>query len=292
MAVVILVVNQRRDRLKHIRVAVGPVSLAMLSAPDVVEVPLDVSQHHQVQKTVVVQIHPRRAGGPAAPSDTGLLRDVGEGAIAIVVVELIAPISGHIQIFEAVIVIIADRHTHPVSRALQAGLFRYVLKSAVSLLVVQPVPVGRSALLRDGPFGCGIAERRAVHEKNIQPPIVVVVEQRDPCTHGFDQIVFRNMRGQVSEVDPQCRGRVDKFPTGGDRLGGHLALLRRSPQAANCNHQTEKNTHDWNIMQFSTLQDQSRMKTSGSTGSDTEIQSGPTKSQAICRFSALFPVGS
>src|SRR5438445_13614200 len=129
----------------------------MLSAPDVVEVPLDISQHHQIQKTVVVQIHPRRAWGPAAPSDTGLLRYVGEGTVALVVVQLISPVSGHIQIFEAVIVIVADRHTHPVSRARQAGLFCYVLKSAVSLLVVQPVPVGRSALWRDGPFGCGIA---------------------------------------------------------------------------------------------------------------------------------------
>src|SRR2546429_3554365 len=45
----IVVVNQRRDRLKHIRVAVGSVSFAMLSTPDIFEVPLDVSQHHQIR---------------------------------------------------------------------------------------------------------------------------------------------------------------------------------------------------------------------------------------------------
>src|SRR6266566_3143424 len=145
VTVSIVVVNQRRDRLKQIRVAIGSVSFAMLSTPDIFEVPLDVSQHYQIQKAVIIQIYPRRAYGPAAPAD--------------------------------------------------AGLFRYVLEGAVFLLVVEPVPVGRSALLRDGTFGCGIAERRAVHEKNIQSPIVVVVKQRDASTHGFDQIVFRNMGG-------------------------------------------------------------------------------------------------
>ncbi len=37
-------------------------------------------------------------------------------------------------------------------------------------------------------FREGIANMAGVHEKNVQQAVVVVIEERDPARHGFDQI--------------------------------------------------------------------------------------------------------
>src|ERR1022692_4018083 len=92
----IVVIDQRRNRLKRIGMAIGAKTLLMLSAPDIVEVPLKISQDHEIQQAVIVEVHPRRAGRPAAASDAGLRRHVGEGAVPIVVIEPVAAVRGDV----------------------------------------------------------------------------------------------------------------------------------------------------------------------------------------------------
>jgi hypothetical protein len=66
--------------------AIRPVALLVLAAPDVIEVPLQVAQHYQIQKTIVIQVHPGRARRPPSAGDPGLLSDIRESAIPVVVV--------------------------------------------------------------------------------------------------------------------------------------------------------------------------------------------------------------
>ena len=96
VAIAVVVIDERRDGFELIGMAVGAKASLAFSAPDIVKVPLQVAQHHQIQKAVVVQIHPRGAGGPAAAGDTSSLRHVGKRAVAVVVVERITPIRGHV----------------------------------------------------------------------------------------------------------------------------------------------------------------------------------------------------
>jgi hypothetical protein len=46
------------------------VPFLMLSAPDIIKVPLHIAQHHQVQETVTVKVDPHSARRPTAPADT------------------------------------------------------------------------------------------------------------------------------------------------------------------------------------------------------------------------------
>src|SRR6266705_5087568 len=96
VTVAFVVIHQRGNGLENIRMAIFSITLLVLTAPDVVEVPLQVSKNDQIQPAVIVQVHPGCAGGPAVSSDPGVLRHVRECAITIVVVELVASVGGHI----------------------------------------------------------------------------------------------------------------------------------------------------------------------------------------------------
>ncbi len=132
----------------------------MLAAPHVFEVPVHVAQHDEVEQAVVVEVDPGRAGGPGVSwrrvaSRAGAHSDIGEGAVAVVVVQVIAAVARDVQVFEAVVVVVADSHAHAVAHALQPGLLGHVLEGAVLALVVEPVPVFGRLLLRDCALGVG-----------------------------------------------------------------------------------------------------------------------------------------
>src|SRR5580692_4924868 len=111
--------------------AIGAPAFPMLSTPDVIEIPLDISQDNEIQQAIVVEIHPGRAGGPSATSHAGLRRNVGECSVAVVVIELIAAIGGDEEVFVAVIVKIAHRNAHTVAHTRKACFLRYVFEGAV-----------------------------------------------------------------------------------------------------------------------------------------------------------------
>ncbi len=144
MAIAVIVKHERGDGLKNVGMAVGAKAFLVLAAPDVIEVPLHIAQDHQVEQAVVIKVYPRRAGGPAAASDSGCFGDVGERAVAIIAIELVAAERGHVDVLEAVIVVIADGNSHPVTGALQPCLFGDILKGAVRFLMKKAVPVCRS----------------------------------------------------------------------------------------------------------------------------------------------------
>src|SRR5271168_4409822 len=58
VAAAVIVVNQRRNGTKGIRMAVSAVSFYMLAAPDIVEIPIHVAQNNQVEKPIVIKVYP------------------------------------------------------------------------------------------------------------------------------------------------------------------------------------------------------------------------------------------
>ncbi len=94
-------------------------------------------------------------------------------------IQVVAAVLGHVQIFKTVVVVVSDGDSHAIADALQTGLLGDIFEAAVLALVVKPVPVRRRLLLGNRPLRHGIAQRGAVHEKQIQPAVIVEVERRD-----------------------------------------------------------------------------------------------------------------
>src|SRR4051812_8105600 len=90
----------------------------------------------QIELAVVVVVEPHGARRPAWRRNTGLLCDVGESAIAVVVIENAAPVLGNIKIWEAVAIVVADRYTLAVATSGNAGFLGDVGKSPVAIVPV------------------------------------------------------------------------------------------------------------------------------------------------------------
>src|SRR6266536_4414601 len=110
--------------------AVSAAAGLMLAAePVLIETPVEIARHKQVQPAVVVVIEEARARAPAPGCHAGPRGGIGESAIAVVAVERVSAISGDVQVSEPVIVETAGGDTHSVAilrHPGQARLFRYV----------------------------------------------------------------------------------------------------------------------------------------------------------------------
>src|SRR5271170_1632955 len=191
----VIVVNQHRDGLEDVRMAVSTVTLPMLAAPEIVPIPLDIPQYNEVEESISVKIDPGRGGGPSAAHNTGFLGYIGKGSVAIVVVELIAAVGRYVQVFIAVVVVIADRYSHAVARALKPGLFRDIFKCSVGFLMVKTVPIFRASFLRDCALRRRVCKGGAIDEEKVKPAIVVIVKKGNARTHGLNEIFLRCVRG-------------------------------------------------------------------------------------------------
>jgi len=86
------------------------------------------------------------------------------------------------QVFPTVIVVIADADALSPAGGGQPGFCGHVSERAVVVIVKQEI----CWLLAFGKaLECG-----AIHDKNIRPPIIVVIEDRDTTTRGFDDVLF------------------------------------------------------------------------------------------------------
>src|SRR5258708_6553699 len=66
----------------------------------------------EIQLAVVVIIEPDGTGGPAGRPNTGFIRDISEGPIAVVVIKNITLVTRHIKINPAIAIVITSRDTH------------------------------------------------------------------------------------------------------------------------------------------------------------------------------------
>src|SRR5205823_6419136 len=97
---------------------------------------------------------------------------------------------GDVNVFPPVIVVIADGCAKAPAAMVQAGLGSYVGESAVMIITIE--------FARMTFAGAQVFESRAIHQQNIHPAVVVVVEHGDAATHGFhDVALFQAAAGQV-----------------------------------------------------------------------------------------------
>ena len=124
-------------------------------------------------------------------------------------VERVAAVAGYVDIFEAVVVVVADCHAHAVVvlwHSGEAGLFRHIGKRAIGVLMIEPVPELAVGLVGQFAVRHRIVDLSAVGEEDVQPSVVVVIEQRDAAAHGLHQVLIRGGGVFVLEVDSGWSG--------------------------------------------------------------------------------------
>src|ERR1022692_273939 len=140
----------------------------------------------EVQLAVVIVVEP--GGGDTEDilrlPDSGALRNVGERAVAVVVVQRIASRVAEEQIFVAVVVVVAGSHTEAESEVLaeQAGTRSDILKRAVAAIAEQAIVETRIRLLHFGKLG-------AVGEEKVHAAVVVEIEGGHSAAHGLREIL-------------------------------------------------------------------------------------------------------
>src|SRR5215469_688935 len=122
----------------------------------------------QIHQAVVVNV-----GRDHAPSfsemagDAGLLADVGERAISIVVVKNAAAILRDVQIRKSVVIVIANRNALTESACRYTRFVRNVGEGAIAIIFVQGVAqrwIGREKITLT-----------AIHQVNVHPAVPVVI---------------------------------------------------------------------------------------------------------------------
>ena len=131
----------------------------------------------------------------------------------------------------AVVVVIADGNPHAINAAVRyAGGLRHIRKRSVGILAVERIPA-RLAIHRE-------LVASALHQKNIQPAVLVVIEKRAPAAHCLDQILVRRCAVDVLPVDSEAFRHVREDDSG--QCGRLFAALRKRrtqhTERENCSH--------------------------------------------------------
>ncbi len=162
-------------------------------------VEIDEAADEEVEAAVVVIIEPDGAAAPAGSGDAGFGGDVGESAVAIIVIENAAGILRDVEIGEAVGVVIADGDAHAVGVSGHAGFFGDVGEGAVAIIAIERV----AQRLRRSVEIAGAA----VDEVDVHPAVVVVIEEAAAGADGFGEIPFGGAAVGVGPVDFGDGGR-------------------------------------------------------------------------------------
>src|SRR5262249_51832406 len=132
---------------------------------------------------------------------------VGKSAVAVVAKQMALAECAREQILEAVIVIVANRQSEAEHRDREASSLRNICKRAVVVVVIQLERRLRAGVSRPV---------RAVHQNDVGPSVIVVVDECAARAHSFGQIFSSEGAVVMSEVDTGLGGDVAK----GDLLGG------------------------------------------------------------------------
>src|SRR5467141_8337 len=103
------------------------------------------------------------------------------------------PVRSDEKIVKPVVIVVTHGHAHPEHLNVESCFVSYVSESAVMIVVIE---LGRRVLLNmAGPV-------HAVHEKNVRPAVVVVVNEGNTGSHGFGEEFLPERAMVVNEVDP------------------------------------------------------------------------------------------
>src|SRR5215510_185912 len=147
---------------------------------------VNVIGYEQVEAPVFIVVEesatcvPALFAGASIGGDAGLFRDVGERAVAVVAPQrAIAPV-GDKQVIPSVVVVISRADALTPTGVRHAGLLGHVSECPVAVVLVETAD-GR--LIRR-PLRL---EARPVDEKNIQPPIVIVINESAAAAGGLEK---------------------------------------------------------------------------------------------------------
>ena len=190
-----------------------PAELARWNVPadgwtiEVLEVDLHVPADEQVQAPVAVVVGEAAPGRPAAARQARPRRDVGERAVVVVVIEVVPTESGDVEVLPAVPVHVGGAGTHPPARVRDAGPVGDVLEPAVPEVAVERAARGLRVLR-------GLDGQR-VHQVDVDPPVVVVVEEGHAAGHRLDDVllvgggvVLERHAGLGADVAEEKPGRI------------------------------------------------------------------------------------
>ncbi len=122
-------------------------------------------------------------------------------AVALVVKEVIAVQGGDVDIVAAIVVVIANSAPHAIHLEVEARLFCHILEGPVVLVVIKR-GIGCECVMT-GPV-------HAVHEENVLPAVIVVVEHAHAAAHGFGKVLLPERTAVVFEMNPCQRRDIDQ----------------------------------------------------------------------------------
>src|ERR1035441_5762450 len=133
---------------------------------------------------VAVIVNPCASRAPclARPGYARFLRDLGEHAI-LVVIQAVLPVVGDVEIFPSVVVVIADADPLAPARRSQTRFHSDISEGAVVIVAIEMI--GGSFTRGKAFQGC------SVHQKNVGPAVVIVVENGRAGASGFDDVLLR-----------------------------------------------------------------------------------------------------
>ena len=171
-----------------------------------VEGEIEVVRRVDVEVAVAFGVEQRGARRPPGIARAGGAGDLPEGPVPQVPEQAFVPEVGQEQVGVPVPVEVPGHAPHPV-----AGLFRRVEEAggggAVREGPVPPVPV--EAVPDGGPGADPVSRQRPpVHEEEVGPAVLVVVEDQRPAAHDLDHVPLPAAPVLVVEPDPGLPGAV------------------------------------------------------------------------------------
>ena len=136
---------------------------------------IDVVGHEEIEVAVAIDVQKGTTGTPQIGIGAGGVRDLGKPSLASIAIQLIRADAGHIQVDQAVIVVVAGAGTHAVLAVPDARRRGHVLEGSIAAVPVHAVT--RSAGNGD------IGHRAAVHQEDVEPAVIVEVEEETARPH-------------------------------------------------------------------------------------------------------------
>ena len=171
---------------------------------------------------VAVVVKKAAAGAPALGSarQARLFRHLRKRSVPVVAEERVLSEIGDEQVVEAVVVIVADADGRSPPGLTKAGLIGDVGESAVAVVFIQAI----------GGIGRRDADPRPAQHQNVQPSVVIVIDERAAATDGLeDVILFLDAAVNGGKLEPRLRGDIHHL--GIKRHAGGFAAGHRSHAA-------------------------------------------------------------
>ena len=136
-----------------------------------------------IQVSIAIIIKKSASRPPAHVAFIGqshLLGNIGKSAVPIVTVENILAVISDEDILESIVVVVPDRYSAGPPRPHQPGLLRNIGERTIPVILVE-------AITRPGNR---FVHPSAAQHENIQPSVVVKIQEGNAATHRFDDVVF------------------------------------------------------------------------------------------------------